>query len=337
MTTAENSLLYFENGQTYVPMTELTDSGDHKSFDSNAECWSDEAGFSPVIKPDGALTGLVVTPAISGANDKVDVSAGSLNLAGVVATLTASADNTCLRGADTNICRINSITINSAGAVAVVSGVDGASFSEVRGADGAPPFIPVGSVEIAQIRFSSNTAAPVSGTQIYAVPNRHREMANYPTILTTDFTREKDTIIGSAGVTLSTAIMRNHTGNTTKKVYAQYYEPEFAEISKAADFQPAAYSMSTSSQPYYGGAIGEVSTALKAGKFKAYLDNGVSDSILGKEGKKIWFKYFVDRLQTDKYILTQGFLGITVQYPARGSIFADFTINAEDPGKRITG
>ena len=44
MTTAENSVLYYEDGQTYVPMTELTDSGDHKSYDSNAECWSDEAG-----------------------------------------------------------------------------------------------------------------------------------------------------------------------------------------------------------------------------------------------------------------------------------------------------
>jgi len=33
MTTAENSVLYYEDGQTFVPMTELTDSGDHKSYD----------------------------------------------------------------------------------------------------------------------------------------------------------------------------------------------------------------------------------------------------------------------------------------------------------------
>ena len=163
MTTAENSVLYYEDGQTYVPMTELTDSGDHKSFDSTAECWSDEAGFSPVIKPDGVLTGLVVTPAISGTNDKVDISAGTLNLAGVVATLTATADKACLRGSGADICRINSITITSAGAVAVVSGIAHTAFSEVRGADGGPPFIPAGSVEIAQVRFSSITAAPVAG------------------------------------------------------------------------------------------------------------------------------------------------------------------------------
>ena len=59
MTTTENSLLYFENGQSFVAMTALTDSGDHKVYNSAAELWSDESGFSPVVKPDGILTGLV--------------------------------------------------------------------------------------------------------------------------------------------------------------------------------------------------------------------------------------------------------------------------------------
>ena len=53
MTTAENSLLYFENGQDFVPMSALTDAGDFMTYNSSAEIWSDEAGFSPVIKPDG--------------------------------------------------------------------------------------------------------------------------------------------------------------------------------------------------------------------------------------------------------------------------------------------
>jgi hypothetical protein len=337
MTTAENSVLYYEDGQTFMPMTELADAGDHKTFNSNAECWSDEAGFSPVVKADGVLTGLIVTPALSAANDKVDLSAGSLNLAGVAATLSASADKACLRGSGTDICRINSITITSAGVVAVVSGVAHTAFSEVRGADGGPPFISVGSVEIAQVRFSSITAAPVAGSEIKAVPNRHREMANYPAIVKINLIREQDTLIGVAGVDLSTALMCNHSGNTTKKVYAQYYEPDFTEVLKATDFQPAAISMTTSSQPVYGGAIGEVSSSLKNGKFKVFLENGISDPILKKEGKKIWFKYYADRLQTENYILTQGYLGITPSYPARSSITADCTINAIDPGKRITG
>ena len=337
MPTAENSLLYYESGQTLVPMSALTDSGDSMAFNSSAEIWSDEAGFSPVIKPDGVLTGLVVTPAVSGTSDKVDVSAGTINLAGVLVTMTASTDATCLRGATTDICCINSITITSAGAIAVLSGVDHTAFSETRGASGGPPFIPIGSIELAQVRLSSITSSVVATSEICSIPNQHRELSSYPVILKTEFARETDTIIGYAGATFSPAMTRSHTGNVPKKVYAQYYEPEFVEASKATDFQPASNSMSTTSQQYYGGVIGEVSTSLKSGKFRAFLSNGVSDPILRKEGKKIWFKYYVDKLQTDNFILTQGYLGVTVSYPARSSIVADFTINANDPGKRITG
>lgn len=337
MPTAENSLLYYESGQTLVPMCALTDSGDSMAFNSSSEIWSDEAGFSPVIKPDGVLTGLVVTPAVSGTSDKVDVSAGTINLAGVLVTMTASTDATCLRGATTDICRINSITITSAGAIAVLSGVDHTAFVETRGASGGPPFIPVGSIELAQVRLLSITSSAVVTSEIFSIPNQHRELSSYPVILKTEFARETDTIIGYAGVTFSPAMTRSHTGNVPKKVYAQYYEPEFVEASKATDFQPASNSMSTTSQQYYGGVIGEVSTSLKSGKFRAFLSNGVSDPILRKECKKIWFKYYVDKLQTDNFILTQGYLGVTVSYPARSSIVADFTINANDPGRRITG
>ena len=38
-----------------MPMAALADAGDHKTYNSAAEIWSDETGFSPVIKPDGAF------------------------------------------------------------------------------------------------------------------------------------------------------------------------------------------------------------------------------------------------------------------------------------------
>ena len=37
MTTAENSLLYFEIGQSLVSMAAQVDAGDHKTFNSAAE------------------------------------------------------------------------------------------------------------------------------------------------------------------------------------------------------------------------------------------------------------------------------------------------------------
>lgn len=335
MATTENSVLYYEAGQTLVPMTALIDSGDHKTFDSEAEVWSDEAGFSPVVRPDGVLTGLVVTA--SDSDDKVDLSSGTANIGGTEMTISQQSDLVCMRGLTTDVCRINSISISGLGVVSVVSGTDGVSIVETRGAAGGPPFIPVGSIEIAQVRFTSITPAVIVASEILSVPNKHREIVNYPAVLAIDFIRDTDGAIGRAGVTFSSAMVCNHTGGIPKGVYVQYYEPEFAEIVRASDFQPAANSLTLSSQPYYGGAIGEVSTSLKSGKFRAFLDTGISDAILSKEGKKIWFKYYVDRYQTDKYILTQGYLGIAVQYPARGSIVADFTVNAVEAGKRIIG
>jgi hypothetical protein len=335
MPTTENSVLYYEAGQIPMPMTQLTDAGDHKTYNSDSECWSDEAGYTPTTKPDGVLTGLIVTAAAG--NNRVDVSAGTLNLVGIVATQSAATGLTCARGGEATPCIVNAITITPTGAFSVITGLAGTQLTEARGAEGGPPFIPVGSVEIAQVRFTGNADAPVLASEIFAIPNCHREVANYPAVFKIDFIREEETTLKTAGVTFSCALMCNHIGDTTKKVYAQYYEPQFAEIGRATDFQPAANSLTTSSQPYYGGAIGEVSTALKSGKFKAYLDNGIADAILAKEGKKIWFKFVVDRYQPENYILTQGFLSITAQYPARGSIYADFTINATDAGKRITG
>jgi hypothetical protein len=121
-----------------------------------------------------------------------------------------------------------------------------------------------------------------------------------------------------------------------KRVYAQYYEPEFAQVPKSSDFKRAANSKSVSSTQIYGGAIGAVSSSLGQGGFKAYLQDGVSDAILGKEGKKLWFKFFPDRLKTP-YVLTHGYLGVVEQYPAGASIMADCTISAEVAGDRVTG
>jgi len=334
MPSAENAALYYEAGQSMVAMVALTDSGDHKIFNSADDLWSDESGYSPDIKPNGVLTGLSVIPAASGTNDLVDVLAGTLNLNGVVATINADTDVVCSRGLTTDVCRINSIVITDAGVVDVVEGTDGTAISETRGATGGPPLIPVGAVEIAQVRFTSITSAAVLSTEIKAIPNSHREMALFPTY-ETEFARISSSIMGVAGITFNSALMANHTGGVTKAVYAQYYTPDFAQIPKSSDFKRAANSMSVSSTQYYGGTVGVVSSSLGQGGFKTYLNDGVTDAILQKEGKNIWFKFFPDRLKLP-YVLTQGYLGIVEQYPAGASIMADCTIGAGSEGSRVS-
>ncbi|MBK8184903.1 MAG: hypothetical protein IPK63_19260 [Candidatus Competibacteraceae bacterium] len=87
---------------------------------------------------------------------------------------------TITRGVTTDTHMINSVTVNSSGAVAIVTGTDNTAFSDTRGAAGGPPSIPLGSVEVAQIRTTSVTAAVVLSTEIYAAPGTHQERYDNP-------------------------------------------------------------------------------------------------------------------------------------------------------------
>src|SRR5690554_7331548 len=79
--STDNALLEFEGGQNAFPMTELTDTGDAQLFESGEELWSQAAGFAPVVRPDGVVTGADITPA-SG-NDSVAVAAFTAFVGGV--------------------------------------------------------------------------------------------------------------------------------------------------------------------------------------------------------------------------------------------------------------
>ena len=160
MATAENAKLQYEAGQNSVAMVELTNSGDETTFTSAATLWSGRSGYAPVVRPNGLLTGGAVIPDASAVNNVVDVAALTCNLAGVV-TSVAAGELTATRPA-TAVSKVISLTVNSSGALAAVAGTDGSTtaFSETRAAAGGPPVIPVGSIEIGQVRLTSNTAAP---------------------------------------------------------------------------------------------------------------------------------------------------------------------------------
>src|SRR5690554_8185235 len=77
-----NQLLQYEAGQQSVPMTALTDSGDRKVFESDAEMFSKRSGFAPVVLPNGVLTGGQIS-VDAGVNDSVVVGNATANLNGV--------------------------------------------------------------------------------------------------------------------------------------------------------------------------------------------------------------------------------------------------------------
>lgn len=326
MANAENAKLQYEAGQTAYAMSALTDSGDATTFTSSAAHFSRKSGYAPDVRPNGVITGGEIIPAVSGTNDLVDVAALTCYLAGVKTTVAADIDVAITRPA-TAVAKVNSITITSAGAVAVVAGTDGASttFSETRDAAGGPPLIPVGSIEIAQVRLTSNTAAAIASSEIFAVVGQHLERYDYPLY----------TIAYDVGdVVFSSALAKIHTGSVAKKVYASYAAPIFADLADVTDFVPAETSHSVSSTQVYGRAIASSSSSLGQASFTAMLANGIGDALVTLKNHILWFKFFPDRYATP-YILTQGKLGIGRTFPAGDHIQASCTISAESASVEV--
>jgi hypothetical protein len=196
------------------------------------------------------------------------------------------------------VARITSICIDSSGAFAVVSGTEGAdsTFSTVRGAAGGPPYIPVDSIELGQVKVASATAAIVSVSQILQVENTHREMATYPSY-------EVDSYTGT--VIFEQTLPAIHEGNETKAVFASYAEPVFSEQKYANDFVPAEISYSSSSSQVYGATLGTTTESLGKVTFTAILKNGITDPILAKKGQNIFIRYYQDKYKLP-HILSQG-------------------------------
>jgi len=330
MPTAENAKLQYEAGQSKVAMAALTDNGDHTYFKSSDNFWSKRSGYEPNVKPDGLATGGAVTIAASETNDCIDVAALTCYLAGVLVTVVADTDVSSARpsgGSPANTHIINSITVTAAGAIASVAGTPGTSFSTTRNAAGGPPLIDVGAIEIAQVKFTSATPAAVDEDEIFQVPGDSMERYDYPT-WTENRSYVTSGIAGYAGVTFDSALPLIHTGPTAKPVYAEYYEPSFANVPKSSDFVPPEESHSVSSSQIYGGTVGASSKSLGQGSFTAFLESGVYEGFEQLKGENLWFKFYPDRTKSP-YIACQGILGVTRSFPAGDNIKAACTISAE--------
>jgi hypothetical protein len=331
---ASNAKIQYESGQDLVPFVALTDQGDHTEFLSADPLWSKREGKTPVVYPNGLATGGTVTPGTV-AND-VAVAALTCYLAGVLTSVAADSTVAITRAtsADTHI--KNSITINSAGVIAVVAGTDSTSFSDTRGAAGGPPLIPVGSIEIAQVHTTSFTSALVTTDEIKQVVGTHVERYDYPTWTVNPFNVASG-VIGNAGVEFAAALPAIHTGSVPKAIYAQYYDPSFSDIQKSDSFVPPETTHSVSSKQIYGTTLGSSSSSLNQGSFTAYLEDGISDGILGLKNTTLFFKFLQSRLNTTPYILMQGKLGISRTFPANDQITAACTVSAETAAVEVTG
>ena len=316
----ENAKLQYESGVTPYAMEALTDSGDRKTFDSNAALFSETEGNSPNVRPNGVLTGGVVTVAVSGSDDVVDVAALSLNLNGVETSVSAGLDTAITRPA-TAVAKVNSIQINAAGSISVVAGTDStdANVIETRGTGaGQIPYILADSIEIAQVRFTSNTAAPVLAAEIFATIGTHLEKADFPVFDTNNFL---------AQVIFDATLPASHTGDVPKAVHASYADPIFTEQPFANDFVPSENSHSVSSEQVYNATVGTSSSSLGQGSFTAILKNGITDNIVSRKNENLFFKFHQDKSKAP-HILTQGKLGVARTFNASDNPKAALTISS---------
>lgn len=332
--TAENGKLMYEAGQQYYAMEALSDSGDHQTFTSSASLWSDKSGYSPTIRPDGLVTGGVIIPDNAAVNDVVDISALTCYLAGTL-TSVAAGSITCTRPAGPGApYKIDSICVDNLGALAEVAGTDGGAFSETRGVAGGPPLITVGYIEIGQVRFSSDTSAPVTASEIFQVIGTHQERWDYPLWETNYGPSTMDGTDGG-GVKFLTALPTIHVGPVVKGVYAQFYEPLFAEAKPISDFVPPDETHSVASQQVYGGVIGSRSSSLGQGTFNYYGLDGVTDALVKLKNEILWFKFYPDQYK-NPYLLCQGKLGVSRTFPADNNIVSACTISSSAKSVEMT-
>ena len=329
MATAENAQIEYEGGQEFVDYEALTDSGNQIVFGSSEELWSRKSGKTSTVRPNGLVTGGVIT--VDALAEKINVAALTCYIGGALKSISKADDEAVPRAATLDYI-IHSVTVTAAGAIAIVSGTEGESFSTTRGAAGGPQWIPTGSIEVGQVRFTSGDSAVVAASEIKQVVGTHVERYDFP-LWEEDHISVAAGVLGSAGVSFYSSLPLVHSDDSgttpaAKKVYAAFYTPEFVALSKASDFVPPETTHSVSSTQIYGSTIGASSSTLGQGSFTAYLNNGIDDPLVKEKNNILWFRFKSDRL-ADKYIYCQGTLGVSRTFGAADQIQAACTVSAE--------
>jgi hypothetical protein len=323
--TGSKAKIQIENGQTLKAMAALSDSGDQLTFETAASLLSNVAGKEPDIRPDGLITGGAVIPEVGLTNDQVDVAAATAYQAGVKETVGASTGDGITRASTADYYMVNSITVDNAQAIAVVTGTEGVSLSTTRDGNGGPPLIPTDSIEIAQVITKGNVAAPISADEIFDTPNQHQERYDYPT-----FSED----MANGNVVFDIALSKIHTGVIPKQVFGKVYDPIFTDLVNVTNFKAPEVTHSVSSEQIYGKAVGASSESIGQGGFNAKLKDGLSDTVVKLKGMLLWFKFFPNKYDTP-HLPVQGKFGISRSWPADGVLNAECTISASEEGTEV--
>ena len=333
MGTAANAKIEYESAQTLVAFAAMTDSGDHMVFTSAANVWSDKSGYAPDVRPDGILTGVDILTAGSG-SDEVDNIAFTAWISGILKSVSATTTTITRATVSTHV--INSIILTDA-TVSAVKGVEGTAFSTTRGAAGGPPYVPVGSIEIGQVKTSAQASAVIDSDEIFQTAGTHQERADYPLyrrpnnlgygVLAASTSRKY------AHVEFYSALDTRHTGATCKKIYIKYYTPTFVAI-ESNGFVPADVQSSQKHAQRFDKMLGYKTDSLQSSSFRAEVANGVSDSLIALNGQNLIFRFYPDASKAP-YVLTLGTLRFLSAFPQAGPLSIGCVVIVKFPSVRF--
>jgi hypothetical protein len=333
--TGKDVLIEVEVGTNYYPMAALSTvsspaSEVGKKFETSAEFLSAQEDLEPVVRLDGVVSGLTLSPG-SGYNE-VDYSDGSVYIKGNTVNVTAGTITDLLRPTVAGQVRVTALTVDENGTVNKTAASAGAS-STVRGAAGGPPFLPVDEVLIGYITMSyyGGSASGASTIAASEINDETRERATIPSyeIMYHDGSGSNPTNVGA--IRFATALPLIHAataagpGTNRRNVYCSYYAAEFEQVPDARDFSFDEDVATVRSRAYMD-ASEETSISIPSwsGTGSVYFDR-VSDLMTLIKNSKRWIKYFPDQDNTD-YWAGRAVMKVSRNLPVDDNLMATLTI-----------
>ncbi len=312
---AEDARLQIEQGFVFWDFEKGTDSGDQKKFtySGTVKLFSMLKGQAPIVRPDGARSGLKVIPAISGTNDLVDVAAGAAFVGGVDLAISASTDLAITRAGAGDTFQIHSILIDNAGVISVLAGVQGTAFSTVRGANGGPAYVTVDKIEIAQVKLDSLAGAPVKTSEIDENVRQRYDIPSFKLVPE------------EAAVEMLSALDKRHTGDTTKGIWTKHYEPIWNDIPEASNWKPVDFTAESQKNTTYDGVTTFVRKGIGDGSFDVNLKGEAGEIMSEVIGGMRWLRFYPDKFKTDHHIVL-GFLTYDRDNPPDDMMKASVTV-----------
>jgi len=298
--TGANASVQVELGSISYPMSALTSvvspvSDVNKKFRTLAEFISDLSKLQAEARLDGVISGLKLS-AGSGYNE-VDVSAGNVYIQGQLVEVALDTVTGITRPITLGQVLVTAITVDNAGSISATAGIGGAT-STVRGAAGAPPFLPVNEVLLGYVTATYYDGS-ASGEKVLTAGEIDSYTKEYAAIPSAKFIfHDEEQLVGCVEIANALPMIHAATaagpGTATRNLYASYYEPEFEEVPDAKDFK-FDENVATYKSKAYKDASEEtaIGTPSWSASFSAYFTT-VEDILNLIKNSKRWVKHYPD-------------------------------------------